>query len=262
MKDKMGKAYKYGVDCFTQDDLFKKAALLKGLELSGSRIVSSKNIKEYVLTDDLFLKLAERGIKKIDISRGLNFVVGLVDENTSAGQLDNCPVNQWEFRKAIGQELDWRIFLLVEFERHEVNNEVIGISLRPRANGTNSSAISKLAHFHLFKVLAEDWAEAPAIVKELAASDGIIHLTFTDLGLEGLRYRPDFFKKFVNGNDEVFKLYKNKVFSPAPFPLEPGEGEVLYDTKAIQCYLTRRWSKQLRTYRDSLTIKRRKKAIT
>jgi hypothetical protein len=264
MKNKMKKVFTRGVDCFTQIDLFRKAAALKGLELKDVHgyFSDSRNIKEYFLTEDLLAKLAERGIKKSDLPAEPNFVVRLVDENIYIGPLEHFPANQWEFRRAIGQKFDLRIFLSVGFQRREVDDEVIGISLRSQANGTCSSASSKCAHFHLFKALAEDWVEAPAIVKELVASDGIIHLAWADLGLEGLCYRPDFFWKFVNGNKEVFELHKKKVFSPAPFPLEPKEGEALYDTKAIQCYLGCRWSKQLRAYRDSLTIKRRRKAIT
>jgi hypothetical protein len=264
MKVKKEKIFTRGVDCFTQLDLFQKAAALKGLVLKEDSlcISDSQNIKEFLLTEDLLAKLAERGIKKCDNVKEPHFQFILEDEDIRNVGLPEYPTNRWEFRRAIGQKFDLRIFLSVGFERREANDEVIGISLRPQAGGVCfSSASDKRANFHLFKALVEDWPEAPPIAKDLAASDGVIHLSWIDIGWEGLRFRPDLFQYFTGGNDRVFELHEKKIYSPAPFPSESGRGEMLYDTKSVQRYLIRRWNKQLREYRDSLVLKRRKKAL-
>ena len=240
-----------GVDYFSEADLFQKAASLKKLELLKPNSNSSEKIKEYVLTEDLLKVLAERGIKR----RGCtDDIFTLVDENFSD---QNDDWNFYQLQNGVGK-LDLKISLSFRFE---IDSEW-GVILRPQTCGATLSPNYNLPHFHLFKALVESDAASSGIALEIAKTNSRIIVPWSELGLDGICQRGELFRNhFANNNAEVHELSVRKpnLFIPYPYPREQGFDNNFFDVKTAQPRIIRAWGRQLKKYRESLIISRRKK---
>lgn len=188
-----------GVDSFTLLDLLRKAAAHKGLKLhEGASKTYSEPIKVYELDDKLLAILAERGVKRQDRPDCRNKIFTLVDENPQKEVLGWSPSNYWNFKLLDGDECKFnlQVTLSVSFG---INLEKRGIVFVPQAHGSFLSPVDQLPNFRMFKALVESDKNAPAVAKELAASDGSIVVTWTELGLGGIRKFADLFAEFAGG---------------------------------------------------------------
>jgi hypothetical protein len=240
-----------GVDYFSLADLFRKAAALKKLELLNPNSNSSQKIKEYMLTEDLLKFLAERGFKRHDRP---DPIFTLADENFSDQG------NYWNFQQLENEvgKFDLKISLSVSFE---VDMDW-GIILRPQACGAFLSPAYNLPHFHLFKALIESDETSSGVAREMARTNGRIIVPWTELGLDGIRQSTDLFCKFINNNKEVFDLgQRREIFFPSPYSKERGIDGNFFFVKSVQPQIIRAWGRQLKKYRESLIISRRKKKI-
>ncbi len=233
-----------GVDAFTLSDLYKKAAILKGLELRDfTSRAYSEPIKVYPLNDKLLAALAERGIKREARPDCRNEIFTLVDENHQEKIPGYEPSNYWNFKplRAQGDKLKFnlKISLCVRFK---VDTEKRGIVLYPQASGTFVSAADNLPNFRMFKALVGRDEAAPAIAKELAASDGSIVVTWTDLGLGGIHKLTSLFAEFAGNNETIKQL---SIFDPAP-------SDDLFIAEPAQPRIVQTWRRQLKEYRAHL----------
>ncbi|MBI2021111.1 hypothetical protein HYS99_01190 [Candidatus Giovannonibacteria bacterium] len=139
----------------------------------------------YALNDKLLAMLAERNIKRQDRPDCRNEIFTLVDENSQEKIPGRASSNYWNFKLLEGDKnkFDLRVTLYVGFG---LNLEKRGIVFVPRAHGTFLSPADSLPNFRMFKALVESDADALAVARELA-SDGSIVVSWTELGLGGIR---------------------------------------------------------------------------
>lgn len=242
-----------GENALTLLDLLRRAATHKGLKLhEGASKAYSEPIKEYALDEKLLAILADRGIKRQDRPDCRNEIFTLVDNNPQEKVPGGSPSNYWNFEFLEGDKrtFDLRMTLSVGFG---INFEKRGVVLVPQAHGSFLSAADRLPNFRMFKALVENDNDVPAVAKELAASDGTIVVTWTELGLGGIRRLADLFTEFVARNETVARLGRNgEVFDPAPNPRYQQPGDELFIPEPAQPKIVELWRAQLNEYRSPL----------
>lgn len=242
-----------GIDIFTKLELLKKAAEHKGLKLcEGGERANSEPIKEYALGDKLLDILAERGIKRQPRPDCHNEIFTLVDENPQIEVPGWAPSNYWNFKLLEGDEhkFDLHISLGVGFG---INIKERGVVLCPRANGTFLSPADRVPNFRMFKALVESDEDAPIVAKELAESNGSVVVTWTDIGLGGIRRLSDLFIEFAGSNETIKQLSrKQEVFNPSPAPQYQKFDDELFIAEPAQPGVFKTWQAQLNEYRVCL----------
>lgn len=243
-----------GVDAFVSFDLIKKAAAHKRLSFCEATLDAySEPIKVYALDDKLLAALAKQGIKRQDRPDCRNEIFTLVDENPQKEVPGWMPSNYWNFKLLENKkQFDLCVTLSVGFE---INLKKRGIVCWPQAHGTFVSAGDQLPKSRMFKILTDSDVNAPAIAKELAASDGSIIVTWTDLGLGGIRKIEDLFAEFVGSNKTVERLAVNHdVFDPDPRSPHQQSGNKLFIAELAQPKIFQVWRTQLEDYRNRLIL--------
>jgi len=242
-----------GVDTFTLLDLLRKTAAHKGLKLQeGASKAYSEPIKAYMLNDKLLAMLAKRSIKRQDRPDCRNEIFTLVDENPQEKVPGWASSNYWNFKLLEGDKskFDLRVTLSVDFG---LNLEKRGVVLVPQAHGSYVSAADSLPNFRMFKALVESDVNAPEVARELATSDGTIVVTWTELGLGGIRKLSHLFSEFAARNETVAHLGGNgEVFNPAPNPRYQQPGDELFVVEPAQPQVIQAWRVQLNEYRAHL----------
>lgn len=242
-----------GVDSFTLIDLLQKAAAHKGLKLhEGASRAYSEPIRVYELDDKLLAMLAERNIKRQDRPDCRNEIFTLVDENPQEKVSGWTSSNYWNFKllEDDKSKFDLRVTLSVGFG---LNLEKRGVVFVPQAHGSYVSAADSLPNFRIFKAIVESDENAPAVAKELAASDGNIVVTWTELSLGGVRKLSYLFTEFAARNETVAQLGRNgEVFNPAPNPRYQQPGDELFIAEPAQPKVVQVWRTQLNEYRTHL----------
>lgn len=242
-----------GIDALTLLGLLKLAAAYKGLNLrEGASNAQSEPIKGYILDERLLATLSDRGINQRARPDCMGRIFTLVDENPQEKVSGYAPSNGWNFKLLEGDEprFDLRVELNVGFG---VNVEKRGVVFMPWATGSYASPADRLPNYRMFKALVENDDDAPAVAKELAASDGSIIVTWTELGLGGIRRLADLFAEFAARNEVVVRLGRaGGVFNPAPFSRLQQPGNALFIPEPAQPTIVESWREQLNAYRASL----------
>lgn len=242
-----------GADAFTLREIVTKAAAFKGLKIQGGASwACSETIKEYPLDNKTLAALAKRGIEQQPRPDCSDRIFTLVDNNPQTKIPGYAPSNYWNFLSIEGDKpkFDLSVSLFVDFN---INIKKRGIVFWPRACGKGVSAGAHLPNYRMFKALTENDSGAPLIAQEIAGSDGTIVVTWTDLGLGGLRRIADLFVEFASDNGKIIELGEdNKVFDPAPYPRHQQSGDELFIAETIQPKLIEEWAQQLDRYRNSL----------
>lgn len=244
-----------GKDCFTLLGLLAMAATHKGLKLlEGSTKAYSEPIKTYDLDDKLLALLAERRIKQQDRPDCNHKIFTLVDENLQEKVPGWEPSNYWNFKPLEGEggKFNLKIELCVGFT---VSSRERGIRLAPMAHSPFISPMDSLPNFRMFKALVENDENILAVAKEIAASDGTVQITWTDLGVGGIRTLEVLFEEFAGGNEKVKGLARRQeVFDPVPYPRYQKPGEKLFIVEPAQSRVFQAWREQLDEYRSSLAV--------
>jgi len=244
-----------GVDSFTLPDLLRLVATHKGLRLyEGASRAYSEPIKEYQLDSRLLAILDERKIRRQDRPDCHNEIFTLVDENWQEKVPGYKPSSFWNFKRLEDKSgFDLRVTLSVDFC---LNIEKRGIVFVPQARGSFVSAADSLPNFRMFKALTESDKDAPAIAKELAASDGNIVVLWTDIGLGGIRKLSHLFTEFACGNKAIEDLSwrKEDVFDPQPSSRFRKSEDELFIAESAQPKVFMAWRGQLDKYRGSLAV--------
>jgi len=238
-----------GKDVFTAEELLKKAAAFLGLELKyiSSFRATSNSIKEYVLDGRLLKALAE---KRIVRHNRPDDIFTLADENPQESTPGWSPSNFWNFKlfKDGKKGYDLRVALQANFR---IVQSKRGVMFWPMVPGGFISAGDSLPNYRMFKVLVENDESAPEIAKRLAESDGEIVVTWTDIGLGGIRTMVDLFEEFSVGKDAIKQVARSaRIFEPAPY----GRTTDLFIAEPAQPRVMQTWKKQLEQYRVSLAV--------
>ena len=242
------------VDVFTRFKILQRAAVHKGLILPESASDAySEPLKVYNLDDKLLAVLAERGIKRQARPKYLGDVFTLADENPRENIPGCQPTNYWNFRlQDDGVHFDLRVSVFVSFV---ISTEKRGVIFWPQAHSSFLSAGDQLSNFRMFKALVESDDDPSAVAKEIAASDGSIVVSWTDLGLGGLRGLDVLFAEFAKGNATVMRLGGDRgIFAPVPNPDHQQPGDKLFVTEPAQPGVFETWRSQLKDYRDRLDV--------
>lgn len=233
-------------ESFTAHSLIEIAATQKGVR-KHEKAVYSEPIKEYTLDARLLAILAAKGIKQHPRTDG---IFTLVDENF---QSESDASNYWNFKYSENdaRKFDLRMSLCVSLA---ISQNDRGIVLLPFAHGTFSSPVNLLVNFRMFKTLTESDDDAPLIAKELAASEGSVIISWTEIGLGGIRPLDGLFKEFIAGNNNIDLLARRmEVFSPNPYPGHGHESaSKLYIPEPAQPKLFATWRNQLKAHCDGL----------
>lgn len=245
-----------GESALTLLDLLRKAAVYKGLKLDeGSSRARSEPIREYALNEGLLATLTDYGIRRQDRPDCENRIFTLIDHNPQENISGWRASNFWNFKLVEeGKSVfDLRITLSVDFVIDLMRRGVVFV---PQAHGTFVSPADQLPNFRMFRALVKNDQDAPAVAKELAASNGTIVVTWTELGLGGLRRLVDlFFKEFAAGNETIAQLGRNgEIFNPAPSQHHQKPGDELFISEPAQPKIFEGWQVQLSEYRSRLLV--------
>lgn len=241
-----------GDNALTLSDLLRRVATYKDLRIQeGASRAYSEPIKKYTLDMQLLTALAKHDIRRQDRP---DEVFTLVDNNPQSPASGFSPSNYWNFLKSgegSKRRFDLRVTLLVGFS---INLEKRGVVLVPLAHGSHLSPADQLSHFRMFKALVDTDRDAPLVAKELAKSDGAIVVTWTELGLGGIRRLTDLFTEFAGTNQTVARLgWKGEVFEPAPNQRYRHPGDELFIPEPAQPRIMEKWREQLMEYRSRLS---------
>ncbi len=238
-----------GEDTFTLLDLLRKAAAHKGLEFhEGAQKAYSKPIKVYELDQRLLDALKDRGFRLEDRPDCRYEIFTIVDTKSPR----DLGGNYWNFSrlKADKIKFDLRVGLVIGFG---LNIEKRGVTLVPRTHGSFLCPASDRPHFRMFKALVESDDNAPAVAREIAQSEGTIVVTWTDLGLGGIRRIADLFAEFAGNREMVRDLcHRADIFDPMPYQRYEQPGEELFIAEPAQPKVFQAWRAQLSEYRESL----------
>ncbi|MCH8987107.1 hypothetical protein IIA94_02995 [Patescibacteria group bacterium] len=243
-----------GVDAFTLLDLFRKVAAGKGLKILqvDSSRAHSEPIRVYTLGGKLLAVLAKQRIKRRARPDCKDRIFTLVDENPQNELPGWKPSNYWNFEQLKGDEHNFNLRVSLSIELG-LGIEKRGVVLLPLAHGTLVSAGDQLPNFRMFKALVENDGKAPEVAKELAISNGSIVVTWTDLGLGGIRKLTDLFAEFAGGKKSIVQLNQNqKVFDPVPSPRHQKPCDELFIAEPAQSIVIQTWRSQLHEYCNSL----------
>jgi len=244
-----------GADSFTLLDILRRAAAHKGLKLqNGEPPCLSEPITTYRLDERLLAVLEDNGIRRQPRSDCTHEIFTLVDENPQKKIPGWSSSDYWNFKLVANSKtkFDMKIILCVGFG---FNYKARGISLVPHAPGTFVSPVDQLPNFRMFRALVQSGGATPAVAKELAASDGTLTVTFTDLGLGGIRSISQLFSEFAGGNGIIDEIGLNgDVFEPAPHPRNQQPGDELFVAEPSQGKVFDAWKNQLAAYRAKLDV--------
>lgn len=243
-------------DCFTMAELFAKAAEYKGLRLLNKDSKKySEIIKTYVLDAGLISILAKQGIEQQPRS---DQVFTLVDKNPQKGMSGYVPSNYWNFALVEDSEsgiskFNLKISLCVTFHFSRPNR---GIGLTPISSSPLISPADLLPNLRMFKALTDNDQNACPLAKEIASSDGVVWVTWTELGLGGIRPLSDLFNEFAGSNQKVKNLALGEdVFDPPPRNTQSHKlSDKLFITEPVQPRVFQAWREQLEKYQRSLNL--------
>ncbi len=246
-----------GQDILTQSELMQRAAALIGLEIGQEDKTRSitKAFATFELDQAKLKALEERGIKRQE--RPDCDVFTLIDTNPQDPPPHGFALsNYWNFSRTERDKgpFDLKIELKVQLV---VDQSKRGIVCTPLASGTLVSPCDHLPNFRMFKALVELSPDMPDVAKRIAANElGRVVISWTDLGLGGLREIGDLFREFARGNQAIHELSsKTSIFQPSPLhsAYAPGNTEQ-YVVEPAQPRLFRLWHQQLDNYRDKIYL--------
>jgi hypothetical protein len=241
-----------GKNCFTALDLLQRAAKHKGLPLQDSgQFARSESFCTHDLNEKRLKLLKEKGFELKSRPDCHYETVTLVDNNPQVSRPGYAASNYWNFKRKEGSEsFNLRISLSVNLRICQTER---GIILSPNASGTFLSPSDFLPNFRMFKALTESDAKALAVAKELAASEGEIIVTWTELGLGGMRSLRDLFDEFAGTNEMISMLSCNSdILDPVPHVDRQSDDEKMWVCEPAQPRLFKTWRQQIKSYRDSL----------
>ncbi|MFA6341060.1 MAG: hypothetical protein WCX27_02355 [Candidatus Paceibacterota bacterium] len=244
------KILKLGQDVFTMLELLKKAASFIGMELvENSEYAHCKPFRTYALDQALLGVLEKSGF--LCGNGRTDSIFTISDENPQEKAPGCAPSNYWNFKRKDG-EFDLRMSLSVGFG---MSTRKRGIILVPQAHGTFFSPVDHLPNTRMFRALVESDPNAPDIAKKVAASEETIMISWTELGIGGLREIADLLEEFANRKDDVTRFFRTQqLYGLMPLLDFETRENLLFLTEPVQPMIFDFWEKELEKYRDKLKV--------
>jgi len=240
-----------GKDTFTLLDLLRKAGENKELKLEkeSESDAYSNTIATYTLDRKLLNFLAERNIKQ---QPRPDDIFTLSDENWQEKVPGWHPSNYWNFKKVDGKnEFDLHLDLVAGINL--ARSEDRGIRLHTKVHGSLLSPSDRLPNFRVFKALVESGVqEVPLVAKELVDNEGFLIVSWTELGLGGIRKMSSLFFEVFPDKKELHAIAnQGRVFNPPPFRQSMGDPEI-FIAEPAQPKVIKAWHEQIKKYSESL----------
>lgn len=239
-----------GQDVFTERQLLERALSHMGVGL-GNDIHSSENLLQITLEQPHLAILARHNIKRQNRAGNTDYFY-LIDENPQQIVPGWSPSCGWSYKRKEDKSFDLTTSIYAHLA---ISNEFRGIVLTPKVSGTGASACDLLPNVRMCKALVEvvgDDAHAAAKVMA-AAEDGAHVVSWTDMGLGGIRSMADLFHEFRRGNEELRRLAdSHRVFDPDPWPEFILSHEKRFVVEHQQPRTFVQWRSQLAQYKNSL----------
>lgn len=238
----------------TAIDLLRKAAEAKGAKLlEGANRAYTEPLATIIVDDDIAQKLEAAGIKRQPRPDGRGTIFTLVDIGPQHHTPGWSPSNFWNvLRDDPSQPFDMRFELSAALNINEAER---GIVFSPLVHCKGVSASDPLPRLRMFKALSECIDEAPTIVRELAASEVIVVLHWTDLGLGGIRSVSTLFNEFCGKNNKLKEFAsRERLFQPDPYPPHGQPADELYVAEPFQPALFKTWREQLHGFSAQIAV--------
>jgi|GEM_PF-3118003 len=242
-----------GKELFTLRELLDKAAELKGMKVLrvSHGETTTEPIAEFVPDAAMLRHLREQGM----VYEENGDMCYLRDDNAQPPPPFGFASSVgWSFkRKEDGRGYDFVLKLHVSMKQVAVER---GILLWPIVYGTCASACDSLPNYRLFKALIEGpGAKVPDVAREIVQGEGMIPVTWTELGLGGLRSIRALFDEFIQRKQELWELgLTHKVFDPKPLQTFEKPDHDPFLIESAQPRLFRLWKSQLDAYRSRLAV--------
>ncbi len=176
-------------------------------------------------------------------------ITTLVDENPQSPTPGFRPSNYWNF-KTTGEKTDELLFDigLIAFLRQKAR----GIVLIPHVSSPFLSPADTLPQYRVFVVISGFDPQAHPIIHQIAINKGEKIVSWTDIGLGGIRSIQELFLEFTSGNKELERLARSCVspFDPDPFPRTSVSDKYLPEPH--QQALFELWNKQLERFKQKI----------
>ncbi|MFA6521994.1 MAG: hypothetical protein WCT24_00120 [Patescibacteria group bacterium] len=241
-----------GENAFEETDLLQIAADRRGFGLDlggGTHRIYSTPLKVYTLTDDLLSALKRAGFEQINSPDGERSILTLVDTRSHDATPGYRPSNYWNFRRGPDGASDLTVTLCFIVALDIARR---GVVLWPQAIGPVVSPSDAKPNFHMFEILVKNDPDALPIAKKMAESNGSIAVSWTELGLGGLRSLSELFREFAGGNEALTRLARSGMNVFQPNPLGP---PYLYIAEPAQPELFDAWRAQLNKFVFSLRLR-------
>lgn len=240
-----------GKDVFTLLSLLRKAAEFKGLKLAkeSESDAYTEPIATYKLNRKLLGILAEHNIKNHPRP---DDIFTLLDENWQEQVPGWDPSNYWNFKRIEGKnEFDLKMTLVASVNLASYEDR--GIRLHTKVLSSFLSASDRLPNFRVFKALVESGTqEVPSVAHELIAGEGTLVVSWSDIGLGGLRNMSQLFFEVFRGNNELNMIaHRGGVFNPPPHGRGIGDPQI-FVAEPAQPKVIRVWREQIKKYSASL----------
>ena len=238
-----------GKDTFTLLDLLRKAAAHKGLkfEENVSR-VCTEPFKTYVLDDELMRALADRDIVRKHSEHPLNlWAIG--DRKYQQGDSTMQHAHWWRFGflKDKPTERDFRLQLLVALEFNQTKRSIV---FHPEVSATLAHPANQYLNCRMWNVLVEIDKDSSSVAKELAAGgEAGLLVTWTDMGLGGIRSFENLFDEFADGKQTLCDLAQSReVFFPLPYARYESPGDEIFVVENMHHIVFDTWERQRYEY--------------
>lgn len=235
-------------------DLLRMAAKRKGTKLAeGASRAYTEPFASVTLDAELLAKLDEAGIKQQPRPDGRGEIFTLVDTGPQRHVPGYAPSNIWNvLRKDTSQPFDMTFELFADLD---INETMRGVVFTPKVSCQGVWATDPLPRMRMFRALAEHVPYVLNIVRELAASDGAVVVSWTEMNLGGLRSVSALFDEFAKGNGELTAFAcRERLFEPDPHPPHVKPGDEPYVAEPFQPALFKQWHEQLDSFRAKIAV--------
>ncbi len=224
----------------TEEQIIKKATDSLGLGLCKGSFYHTSELKTYELTDPRFADALRRfGFK---INNRVDNIITLSDENPQPESPGVASSGYWNFRKnRDALRLGLRLICRMNYKER-------GVIFSPYVQREFLSSSDTLSCLRFFRVVAEYDKHAPALIRQVAQNEKLT-VSFTAIGLSGIRSLAMLFEEFRCYNDEILQLANSGM---SPFNPSPSTDDALYAPEYIQASILELWKIQLNKLLSSL----------
>lgn len=232
----------------SEETLIKKALASKSLELAQSHPFRSNSVITYLL-NGVFLEALEEN--SFELTERPDGIITLSDKLARQTGIDY--LNYWNFRNREGEKDELALALGVSAS---LSQRQRGIVLFPNVlGGTCLSAEAISSQKRVFEVAVRVFPTTPPIIHEIVKGGGEIVVSWTEMGMGGIRPIEGIFDEFRGeDNDNMVKqLCRSGMspFEPNPYSLITKDA---FLPEPYQPLLFHIWTEQLKNFKNRIPV--------